>query len=431
MKKLLSALFTTLMLAFFISPAYAKESELKKINDYPFKCNVTFFITDETSDGYPGDRFKAIMTDKTGTVTDEYSFTKGNSWGGNRPPKYTVMAPTVYTVTFEGLNSEYKIINTFDRSDEITFEAASDGIADCYWSIVKADKKSDSGKTENKPSDKESLTKTSEATAPKNDLTVASENTPDASFNEADAEKVYKEFYDDVKYIKDDKEWESSLLIQYKMFESDYAGWYEKYVEGGTKEEFLSMSLFDRFIWSETYLTFAWAVNTGDVNTYFGNDKNFKTHITDNVVNIIRNAKEHEKVENAYLKLAKWQYEYIKKNGVPFNFINNKTYLDEVNKTDDVKSEEMAENEEISKDDKKEISEAANQLLNDADSKTKEEVKKKGIWDDLLGLLVSNIVTILIILVLLVIVIIVIWRRRSLNIDDTISDSSIDNTHDK
>ena len=91
----------------------------------------------------------------------------------------------------------------------------------------------------------------------------------------------------------------------------------------------------------------------------------------------------------------------------------------------------MAENEEISKDDKKEISEAANQLLNDADSKTKEEVKKKGIWDDLLGLLVSNIVTILIILVLLVIVIIVIWRRRSLNIDDTISDSSIDNTHDK
>ena len=70
-------------------------------------------------------------------------------------------------------------------------------------------------------------------------------------------------------------------------------------------------------------------------------------------------------------------------------------------------------------------------LLDDADKKTKEEVKKKGIWDDLLGILASNIITIIIILILLVITGIVIWWRKSLNIDDSINDGKFDNTHDQ
>lgn len=431
MKKILQPLLIIFMFVIFISPAYAREGNIKKINSYPHKCNVTFFITDETPDGYPGESFKAVMTDKKENITDEYSFTEGNSWGGSRNPKYTVLAPATYTVTFEGLSEGYKVISTFDRTDEITFEAASEGIADCYWSIVKDDKNSSVSSDKKETSGNTTETPTSSDISPKNDISISGKEAGSAAFNENDAEKVYKEFYDDVKYIKDDKEWENSLLIQYKMFESDYAGWYEKYVEGGTKEEFLSMSLFDRFIWTETYLTFAWAVNTGDVNTYFGSDKNFKMHITDNVVNIIRNAKEPERVEKAYLKIANWQYEYIKKNGVPFNFINNKTYLDEINKEDENKAEEVPDSNEISKEDKKEITEAANMLLDDADKKTKEEVKKKGIWDDLLGILASNIITIIIILILLVITGIVIWWRKSLNIDDSINDGKFDNTHDQ
>ena len=203
------------------------------------------------------------------------------------------------------------------------------------------------------------------------------------------------------------------------------------------------MSLFDRFLWAETYLTFAWAINVGKFDTYYGNEKNFETHITSNVTNMMDNAKDHEKVVNAYLKLAKWQYEYVKKNGVPFNFINNRTYLDEIGEDESVENSDASKVSEVpeksetldsnglSEKDKKEMEEAAKELIKDADSKTKEEVKKKGIWDDFFSILSSNVITIVIILVLSIILAVVVWRRRSLNMDDNSSDSSIDNTHDK
>ena len=97
----------------------------------------------------------------------------------------------------------------------------------------------------------------------------------DISLSNEDAKKVYDEFYNDVKYTENNEEWDNAVFIQYKLFESDYIEWFEKYVKGGTKEIFHPMSLFDKFIWSESYLRFAWAVNVGKFDTYYGNEKNF------------------------------------------------------------------------------------------------------------------------------------------------------------
>ena len=73
------------------------------------------------------------------------------------------------------------------------------------------------------------------------------------------------------------------------------------------------------------------------------------------------------------LPLADWQYNYVKESGVPFNFVNNRSYLEEIG--------EMPETSEETKTDEEELSEAAEELLEDADDKTKEETEK-GIWDD-------------------------------------------------
>ena len=465
MKKILSFLLIFTTLAVFSSPVYAKEKvneSLKRIMGYKHKCNVTFYITDETAEGYPGKSFKAVMANKKGTTKDEYTLNFLNSWGKNKTPKYTVKAPILYYVTFEGVMDGYKIVDTLDKTEDIKFKAASKGTADCRWSIVEDEEKAavnddkdgkETGKEKEdkkkEDSEEDELNKLAETlmadasvknTEPEN---KAANDSPASSFNEDDAKKVYEEFYNDVKYIKDDKEWENALLLQYKLFDTTYIEWYEKYVKGGTKEEFLKMSLFDRFLWAETYLTFAWAINVGKFDTYYGNEKNFETHITSNVTNMIDNAKDHEKVVNAYLKLAKWQYEYVKKNGVPFNFINNRTYLDEIGEDESVENSDASKVSEVpeksetldsnglSEKDKKEMEEAAKELIKDADSKTKEEVKKKGIWDDFFSILSSNVITIVIILVLSIILAVVVWRRRSLNMDDNSSDSSIDNTHDK
>ena len=391
MKKHFVILLSVLMIAAMPLTTYATESGE---NEITFQCNVTFYITDETTNGYPGSSFTAVMTDTTKTITDSYSFTKGNSWGsGNNTPKYTVIAPTTYTVTFEGLEDGYMIVNTLDLSSDIGFEAVDGGVVDCYWSIIET--ATTAG--ENRESGTESTILEQEEKGP---YTVSNE----------EAEEVYKTFLNTVGYIADRDEWYNALLANYELFASSYASWYAEYVENGTEEDFLSMSLFDRFAWTETYLVYAWAVNTGDVSTYFGSEENFENHITSHVTNMIESAPDYEAVEDAYLAIAKWQYDYVQKTGVPYNFISGRSYLEEVG--------EVPKTETPEKTNEEELEEAARDLLEDADETTKEETEERGIWNDTLNALSKHIFTIAIIIILCVAVMVVVWKRKKLNIND-------------
>lgn len=400
MKKYLIAILSFIVLLTMPLPVYAKEVK--------GKCNVTFYITDETGD-YPG-TFTAKMTSTKGKIKDHYKFTKGNSWGGAHIPKYTMAAPATYTVTFEGIEDGYKVVTTLDHVEDIKFDTSADETVDVMWSIIKDDS-TDINESDN---------------STKSDILEEDKKKDYIAENEG-ADKVYKNFLSATAFIADDQNWKNNLLQSYELFPHEER--YESYVEGGTKEEYLSMSLYDRFVWSETYLKFAWAVNSGNFDNYFGSEENFASHITNDVVNMMKGAPDNEGVIEAYLKLADWQYDYVKKNGVPFNFINNRSYLDEVKTTDtEVVETEKAEEKE----DKEELAQAANELLADADKETKKEVKEKGIWDDTLDALSNNIITIIIIIVLVIAVVVVIQKRKRLNIDDNGNgDTNIDSTNNK
>lgn len=402
MKKCFATILAVLMLAVTPLTAYATEAEPHTESN----ANVTFYITDETNGEYPGSAFTAIMTDNTGTITDEYTFSAGNSWGNNRYPKYTMTAPATYSVIFEGLDSGYEIIDTLTRSDNITFETTMGGSPQVLWSIVKS-----AGGTA-----KEETEATIATQAETNSFTVSDEG----------ADEVYNAFLEATAFIAEDTAWQSNVLAEYSLFESRYASWYASYVENGTEEEFLSMSLYDRFVWGETYLMFAWAVNTGTFSEYFGSEEAFANRITDNLVNRIQNARDltnGQQVIDAYLALTDWQYNYVKESGAPFNFVNNRSYLEEIG--------EMPETDKETKSDEEELSEAAEELLEDADDKTKEETEK-GIWDDTMNALAWNIVTILIFVVLIIALLFVIQKRKRLNKDDdTDGDTNVDTTTDK
>lgn len=402
MKKCIATILAVLMLAVTPLTAYATEVETHTESN----ANVTFYITDETNGEYPGSAFTAIMTDNTGTITDEYTFSAGNSWGNARYPKYTMTAPATYTVKFEGLDSGYKIIDTLTRSDKITFETTMGGSPQVLWSIVK----SESGTAE------EETEPTIATQAESNSFTVSDEG----------ADEVYNAFLEATAFIAEDTAWQSNVLAEYSLFENRYATWYASYVENGTEKDFLSMSLYDRFVWGETYLMFAWAVNTGTFSEYFGSEEVFANRITDNLVNRIQNARDltnGQQVIDAYRALADWQYNYVKESGVPFNFVNNRSYLEEIG--------EMPETSEETKTDEEELSEAAEELLEDADDKTKEETEK-GIWDDTMNALARNIVTVLVFIALVVALVVVIQKRKRLNKDDdTDGDTNVDTTTDK
>lgn len=403
MKKCIATILAVLMLAITPLTAYATEVETHTESN----ANVTFYITDETNGEYPGSAFTAIMTDNTGTITDEYTFSAGNSWGNARYPKYTMTAPATYTVKFEGLDSGYEIIDTLTRSDKITFETTMGGSPQVLWSIVK----SESGTAE------EETEPTIATQAESNSFTVSDEG----------ADKVYNDFLEATAFIANDTNWYNNVLLVYetvslKTFSTHYAN----YVEGGTVEDFENMSAYDKFIWSETYLMFAWAVNTGTFSEYFGSEEVFANRITDNLVNRIQNARDltnGQQVIDAYLALADWQYNYVKESGVPFNFVNNRSYLEEIG--------EMPETSEETKTDEEELSEAAEELLEDADDKTKEETEK-GIWDDTMNAIARNIVTVLVFIALIVALVVVIQKRKRLNKDDdTDGDTNVDTTTDK
>lgn len=398
MKKYFATILSILMLVAMPIKAYATEGVPPSD-----KANVTFYITDETTDGYPGSDFTVNMKDNTGTISDSYHFTKGNSWGNKRTPIYTMTAPATYTVTVEGMENGYALIDTITRDENITFETTMGGNPQVLWSII----------------NKESDSSTSES---KEETTILEKAESNYTVSNEEADKIYQNFLSVTAFIANDTEWENNFLQTYSLF--PHAERYAAYVEGGTEDEYLAMSLYDRFVWSEAYLKYAWAVNTGSFSDYFGSKENFQNHITNDIVNMMKNIPNSQEVIDSYLALANWQYDYVKSNGVPFNFINNRSYLEEVGK-------EVANDSSSSVSDKDELSDAAKELYDDADDTTKNQVKEKGIWDDTVELISSNAITIgILVIILAACGGVVFWRKRKNVSDIGNGDTHVDTSDD-
>lgn len=358
-------------------------------------CTVTFCITDE-SGGYTGTRIKAVMTDVTGTMTDEYTFTPANSWKEKVCPKYSVVAPATYNVTFEGLEDGYAMVNTLDFSSDIKIVATSEGNVDVYWSIIST-----------------ATDVSGENNAGESQL-LGEER--DNAENE-EAEQVFRAFLEQVEFIEDDETWYNFLKI-YKIF--SHEEWYGKYVKDAKEEDYMDMSLFDRFVWDETYLRFCDTLNSGDSNMFFGSEDSFRSKYLDTILDCMT-GNNNEQVKEAYETLAMWQFNYITEYRVPFNFINNRSYIEEIGESAESVVQPSQKNEiinkepEISKEDEKELEQAREELMKDMDKNDIEE--SGGVWDDTINLLSKNLVTIGVLILLLVVTGIVIWKRNQLNID--------------
>jgi len=155
------------------------------------------------------------------------------------------------------------------------------------------------------------------------------------------------------------------------------------------KKEFRDLSSFERFLWIETYCRIANQIKSG-----YGSDLNNKDEfwrIVDYVSSLasVVEPNNYEQVIEAYNALMEWQFAYIQAHNYPFNFINNRSYLEEVsasNATESVTenteakdrfSETKTENgkdEYLSESDKKEMEEAKQELLKDAETEDEKTV---------------------------------------------------------
>lgn len=230
-----------------------------------------------------------------------------------------------------------------------------------------------------------------------------------------EAEAVFKEFLDAVGFIANDPSWNGSIgtfLYYYDIYaksENGEGDMYEKCVSGGTKEDYLAMHLFDRFVWMETYVYLANAIIEGNRSYYLDNKETFKTRLTDLTIGRM-NGNNADVVKEAYLTLMDWQYDYIMTTGVPFNFINNRSYLDEIKETQSMtpidSTKSGLESEEKS-------------AQSSQDPATADPAEEKGIWEDTLTVLSRNLISIAIIIVFggILVVLYVIRRRNNIDIN--------------
>lgn len=215
---------------------------------------------------------------------------------------------------------------------------------------------------------------------------------------ESDASTVYQDFLDKISFIENDESWEDfldayTIPVNEEGLEEMYADTVE--VDSGKtkesrKEEFRSMSGYERFLWIDTYCRVAYQVKTGyldyiDTKDDFWNTVNF----VPNLMSVVE-PKNYQQALDAYNTLMEWQFAYIQAHDYPFNFINNRSYLEEVpasNETESVTekteakdrfSETNTENgkdEYLSESDKKEMEEAKQELLKDAETEEGTTVK--------------------------------------------------------
>lgn len=355
---------------------------------------VKFVIADSTG-SYPGSSLNVSMQDIMGEASTDYEVKKAASWGNTtgNVPSISVKAPTTYKISVSGLEDGYKLIDHESNSDiESSFAATNNGEKTFTWDIV-----ADNG--ESKPA-------VTNANATSN---VVADN--------ADAESAYKEFLDTASFIQNDDAW-ADFLKGYSLKSNIqcFGNMYSEYVDNGdkTKEEmyaeYEAMSDFDKFLWTTTYLFMADKIKKG-----LPQDLTYDAMLNNSACPVhgmgIGDLPKADEVIEAYEKLLKWQADYIAANGCPFNFINNRSYLEEmgVSKVDDTAQKERAEN---AKKENEEIQKAVEEL--------KGEEKKKGIWDDTLDSLSSNLITILILFILLGGLGYVIYLKKKNNYTDDI-----------
>ncbi len=378
---------------------------------YAGEINAMFtvkFVVVDSSNSYDGTSFTVNMKDVMGVFSQDYEIKKAASWGNTTGniPAISVPSPNTYKISIVDINDGYKLRDFMSGKDiDSSFVATNNGEMTFYWEIVKDEVGSSTTQ--------EAAVSINEAT----DIMAGNVITDEQDADNQDAEKVYQEFLDTVSFIEGDSSWESLLQgYSFPSLLSTFGKMYANCVssDGKSEEEMISeyeaMSDYDKFLWVSTYLFMADSIKNGHPD----NVSSFEKIITNSAcpiqnMQIGKRAKSEEVIE-AYKKLIQWQADYIAANGSPFNFINNRSYLEEMG----VKKVEAPATEGAEIQEQKEIEEVREEII--------KEVKKedKGIWSDTLDILSKNLITIAVLMTLLLGLGYVIYLKKKNNYTEAI-----------
>ena len=419
-RKLLTVVLSLIVLLSAACPVFATGLA----GDTIVPCDLKIQLKDLTGE-YPEAELQVNFLDVTDTVNETYSVTKDANWGVGEPLKVSLPAPTTYHITFVNLVEGYQVVDAETGEPVLTFVATlGNHVLD--WSIEPV----------------EAVTKGPEIPSEFIDY-LPTTNRDLLVIQNEEAEKLYLEFLDAVSFITTDDTWygneerraNATLLGQYdKDFVNGprFAENYEKYVTGGSIEQYNAMPAFEQFLWTECYTRLAAGVNhSRGWDDFFGSEANYELMIT-RPVTIMMNGNNAEVVKEAYMKLAAWQYEYVQANGYPFNFITNRSYVEEIS-GEPIKlkvpvgtllpAESTMETEpgktipEEEAPSEKPVAPSVTPSKKVEEPTETIEIEEEGIWSDTLDALADSMLTILILIVLAGGLGVVIFIRKRKNVD--------------
>lgn len=351
-----------------------------------YDCNVKFVVADFSGE-YPGASFTVTMQDVTNTITQDFVIQRAASWANpdGNIPTITVPAPTTYNITISGLDEGYKLRDLTTGNDiDSSFAATNHGEVIFNWEIIK---------------DETVPNETAEVV--NEEISTDADATENVVAENEDAEKVYEEFLNDISFIKNDPTWKDFVeLLDIPVNFEATSKIYAENVAVGTKTEdeaiteFKEMSSYDRMLWDTTYLFLADMITKGN----YADASNYEKVIEHSAsatfyISVTGERNERDKVLAAYEKLYKWQVDYITTNGSPFNFINNRTYLEERGVTQTQVEDNTKEIEAIAEKDIEKANEEIEKVV-----KEDEEPKEKSLWSGVLDSLSKNLITFVILL---------------------------------
>jgi hypothetical protein len=352
---------------------------------------VKLIVTDETG-GFSGQIVAEFYDSDSAEQVYTAVLTKDNSWGGQADFTFSLDPNKTYSIMIKGLPSDYLLVNTFGDREQVQSITVSALANDNYWSIVKG------AETDTQTESGAGAEATSETTEVGSADNVKGEN--------AEADAVYQKFLNAVSFIQNDSTWDNTLAQfgEDSVNRKSYSKWYANAVSGGSEEKYFSLTPYEQFLWTETYTKFAGKMSENNYEYYFGSVDNFKQNFV-KIATLVYSGNNKDAVISAYEELALWQYDYIVKNGEPYNFINKRSYTSEIGTA----PEKGMTSEEMTEQDKKDIEEAISETKGEDD---------KGVWSDTVGMLSKHLLEILLIVGLGIAVAVVVYIRKNKNFDN-------------
>ena len=353
-------------------------------------CDFTIIAIDETGGKFTG-RIDVTLTDISGGNGYNYVLTRQNYWG-REPIKNVILANTTYAVKvlfsdFEG----FALYNIQDDTPVEEFQATeSEYVA--QWSI----RSTSSTKISELADD--ALTPqiydySDTGIVPQMYDYLDADIEPQLGGDYYDVKTgiaFFEEFYKSVRHMYGNPVYNNVFRIHGSAYQKVHASRYVRFASG-TEAEWFSFSLFERFLWHETYLQVMTYFYNGNPDYFFNSENEYFEKVVNNTIRDLRNTGDSAAVD-AYKELMRWQYHYIRKHFMAYNFMSHISNFDATNinyhsgdKTIFPEIEELLENDK-------------EQLKPNVSVPVPVE-KQKGIWDDVVESVKSSFFTLIILFI--------------------------------